>query len=203
MRVRPSLARLRRFPGAREGVAAIEFAFIAPIMIFFYLGMAETCQLVMAQRRVSHSAAALADLVTQDTAIAASEMLEVFEAGCTLMDPFVVGNRKYRVRLTSARHAIPAGATAPTTHVAWSENNGRGFTDLADGSPIAPTTPLTTVGASVVIAEVEYDYKSSVNFLINTKTLKHRSEMRPRRAAEVAYTPPAAGAATTSMYCSN
>jgi len=194
----PGLFRLRSFARACGGVAAIEFAFIAPILIFFYLGMAETCQLIMTQRRVSHAASALGDLVTQDTDIGSQEMLEIFEAGCTIMDPFVVGNSKFRVRITSAKRGPD---TDPTIRVAWSENNGRGFADLANNDPVTVVTPLEAAGAAVVVTEVQYDYKSSVGFLMDTRLVKHRSEMRPRRSQEVLGPPAATG--TTTMYCSN
>jgi Flp pilus assembly protein TadG len=197
-----TIARLRRFPGAREGVAAIEFAFIAPILIFFYLGMAETCQLIMAQRRVSHTAAALADLVTQDTDIGAQEMLEIFEAGCTIMSPFPSEDmpEKLRMRVTSVR-----GSDAPATdkRVNWSENNGRGLADLPDNSivPFTVATPLATASETVVVSEASYTYKSSVGFLITTKAVSHRSEMRPRRSSVVTFTP--ATTALPAMSCSD
>ena len=199
-RFEPSLARLRRFPGAREGVAAIEFAFIAPILIFFYLGMAETCQLIMAQRRVSHSAAALADLVTQDTDIGQREMLEIFEAGCTILDPFPTMNmpNKLKMRVTSViRHS-------PTElRVHWSRNNGRGYAALAAGAPVPFTvsTPLAAVGDTVVVTEVGYRYRSSVGFLIETSDLSHRSEMRPRRSQAISFT--ASTAAMPALGCSD
>ena len=195
------LGRLSRFAGAREGVAAIEFAFIAPILIFFYLGMAETCQLIMAQRRVSHTAAALADLITQDTEIETGEMLEIFEAGCTIMDPFPAENMpgKLRMRVTSVEHDTTSGKQ----EVDWSENNGRGLADLPDDSapPFTVATPLPTAGDTVVIAEVAYTYKSSMGFLITTKDVQHKAEMRPRRSSAVSFKHVVG--ATPAMGCSD
>ena len=42
----------RRFLGDRRGVSAIEFAFIAPVMILMYFGVAELTQGMMAERRM-------------------------------------------------------------------------------------------------------------------------------------------------------
>ena len=189
MRLTPGLARLRGFRGACAGVAAIEFAFIAPVLIFFYLGLAETCQLIMAQRRVSHTAAALSDLVTQDTDINSQEMLEIFEAGCTVMNPFLVkGGSKFRIRITSVKLN---NDPTPTQIVAWSENNGTaGITDPANNAapPFTVSTPLSGAGSGVIVTEVSYDYRSSVKFLFDRRTLTHKSEMRPRRSQEVTFT---------------
>jgi hypothetical protein len=88
-----------------------------------------------------------------------------------------------------------------STGVHWSDNNRRGFTDPADNSLFAVSTPLAATGDTVVVAEVRYDYKSSVGFLFDTRTLLHRAEMRPRRSRDVGYTP-----ATTTparMFCSS
>ena len=46
----------RSFALANAGLAAIEFAFIAPVLISMYFGVAELTQGMMAQRRVSDQA---------------------------------------------------------------------------------------------------------------------------------------------------
>ena len=59
----------------RRGAAAVEFAFIAPVMILMYYGLAELTQAMMADRRASHVASAIGDLVAQDTAINTTEIV--------------------------------------------------------------------------------------------------------------------------------
>ena len=47
---------LKRFSRDRRGSAAVEFAFIAPIMLLMYFGLAEMTQAMMASRRAHHVA---------------------------------------------------------------------------------------------------------------------------------------------------
>ena len=58
---------IRRFGRDRRGVSAVEFAFIAPVMIGLYLGCVEISDGVGADRKVSLTAAALANLTAQAT----------------------------------------------------------------------------------------------------------------------------------------
>ena len=54
-----------RFRKDRRGVAAVEFALIAPAMVLLYCGLVELCQAVIAERKANHVASAIGDLVTQ------------------------------------------------------------------------------------------------------------------------------------------
>ena len=56
---------LSRFARDRRGVSAVEFAFIAPVMIGLYFGCAEISDGVAADRKVSLIAGALANLAAQ------------------------------------------------------------------------------------------------------------------------------------------
>ncbi|MES2341384.1 MAG: TadE/TadG family type IV pilus assembly protein, partial [Pseudomonadota bacterium] len=78
---------LRNLIGDRRGAAAVEFAFVAPVMILIYYGMAELTQAMMADRRASHVASAIGDLVAQDTDISATEMTDIFNVGKAIVAP--------------------------------------------------------------------------------------------------------------------
>jgi len=60
---------LQRFHKSEDGVSAIEFAFILPVMVVMFLGVVEVSNYVMAARRVASVASTAADLVAQDTFI--------------------------------------------------------------------------------------------------------------------------------------
>src|SRR5690606_24990997 len=60
---------IRRWVGDERGVSAIEFAMIAPVLIVFYMGMTEFCQGFMAQKRMGHVSATVADLIAQEETI--------------------------------------------------------------------------------------------------------------------------------------
>ena len=174
----PLRTRLRAFATAQAGASAVEFALIAPLLIMFYFGMAETCQLMMAQRRVSHSAAAMADLITQGGQLDSKERDDIYKAGKLIMAPFPVTGM--RVRITSVIRLNGR------TEVRWSEATGAGMTPKAPREPITVKTPLTQDGDSVVLAEVEFDHESAIGYALpGVMKLKHFAELRPRRTNEV------------------
>ena len=168
----------RRFAADQSGVSAIEFAFIAPILIIFYFGMAETCQLLMAKRRISHSGAAVADLVSQikDTTVKAT-LDDKLLAARSIIYPFPEATLK--IQLTSVTARNPTAGGAPL--VDWSHPAG----GRAKDSTFQPSTPLNN-GESVIVAEVTYDYTSSIGYFIpGVKQLKHTAELRPRKADQI------------------
>ncbi|HEX8571094.1 MAG TPA: TadE/TadG family type IV pilus assembly protein [Caulobacteraceae bacterium] len=172
-------ARLRAFGRAREGASAVEFALISPLLILFYFGMAETCELMMAQRRVSHSAAAMADLITQGGQLDKDELADILLAGRLIMAPFPTTNLS--VRLTSVVRDPNNQNLAD-----WSEVSGTAFTKIADGTPVAIKTPINEPGQSVLLAEVQFGHQSAVGYVLpGLKTLKHQAELRPRRTDRV------------------
>lgn len=49
-----------------RGVAAVEFAFIAPLLLLLFIGTVEVSYLVSIDRKISRTSSAIADLVTQE-----------------------------------------------------------------------------------------------------------------------------------------
>lgn len=163
-----------RFGRDERGVSAIEFAFIAPILILFYFGMAETCQLLMAKRRISHAGAAVADLVSQSrNPTLKADLDDRLLAAQSIVYPFNTASLK--IQLTSATARNPTTGGDPL--VDWSHPAG----GRAKDSPFKVATPLNP-GESVIVAEVTYDYSSSIGYFIpGAKRLTHKAELRPRR----------------------
>lgn len=164
----------RRFARDERGVSAIEFAFIAPILILFYFGMAETCQLLMAKRRISHAGAAVADLVSQSKSPTTKSALDdKLLAAQSIVYPFATTTLK--IQLTSVTARNPTAGGDPM--VDWSYPAG----GRAKDSTFKPATPLNP-GESVIVAEVTYGYSSSIGYFIpGVKSLTHKAELRPRK----------------------
>src|SRR3954465_13055128 len=80
-----------------RGVAAIEFALIAPVAILLYAGFAELTMAMMAERRAAHAASVVADLVAQEQNVTAADMTAIFNIGNAIMTPFATTPLKLRV----------------------------------------------------------------------------------------------------------
>ncbi|MBC6981644.1 TadE/TadG family type IV pilus assembly protein [Caulobacter sp. 17J80-11] len=173
-RVRSWLTRLAR---AEEGVSAVEFALIAPLMILFYFGLAELSQGYMAQRRVNHAAAAIADLVAQQQAVNNQDMQDIFLVGGLTMAPFPTDTLKLRIS------SVVADAKG-VPKVAWSD--GSHIVARTKDEVVTVPAGLIAAGASVIMAEVEYDYHSTAGQVMPSLTrLKHTYYLAPRLSQTV------------------
>ena len=85
----PARSFLSRFRRNDSGVAAIEMAFIFPVMLVLYFGLVDLTNLLSANRRVTLTSSTIADLVTQASAsVTQNELDGYFNAASPIMDPF-------------------------------------------------------------------------------------------------------------------
>lgn len=176
-RQRKSLfARLRDDP---RGVSAVEFALIAPVMIAFYFGLAEFCQGYMAQKRMGHVSAVVADLVAQSDSIKSSQMTDMFRVGDLVMKPFSSAPLKQRATsLTRDSYGV--------VKVDWSQ--GAGMSPRTTGSTVVIPDGLIANGESVIMTEATYDYDSPVDYLMPAITrFSQTYYLRPRTVNTVSY----------------
>jgi Flp pilus assembly protein TadG len=79
----------RRFGLDARGVAAIEMAFVFPMMLIVYFGLVDVTNLLAANRRVTLTASTIGDLVTQAPgAITRADLMGFYNAVEPIMDPF-------------------------------------------------------------------------------------------------------------------
>lgn len=169
-------ARLRDDP---RGVSAVEFALLAPVMIAFYFGLAEFCQGYMAQKRMGHASAVVADLVAQSDAIKSSQMMDMFSVGDLVMKPFSSTPLKQRASsLTRDANDV--------VKVDWSQ--GSGMAARTTGTTVVIPDGLIEKGESVIMTEVTYDYDSPVDYLMPAITrFSQTYYLRPRTVDKVSY----------------
>jgi Flp pilus assembly protein TadG len=164
---------IRRWTGDERGVSAIEFAMLAPVLIAFYMGMTEFCQGFMAQKRMGHVSAMVADLIAQEEEVAAATVDDIFDIGGLIMKPFPTATLHQRVSSVSQ--------ASGTATVDWSR--GDGMTARGVGSTMTLPADLITDGESVIVAEVTYDYDSAADYLMPGLTrFSHTYYLRPRTA---------------------
>lgn len=160
-----------RLGSDERGVSAVEFAMLAPVLIAFYFGMAEFCQGFMAQKRMGHVAAMVADLVAQEESVSTSNLDDIFEIGGLIMKPFPLPALKLRVSSVTR--------TAGVAKVDWSR--GEGMAARAVNSTIVLPADLVANGESVVVSEAAYDYDSPVDYFMPQITrFSHIYYLRPR-----------------------
>lgn len=170
---------LRRFRSDKRGVAAVEFAFIAPILILMYFGIAEFTQGMIVKRRVGHVASTIADLTSRVNQVDTAATGDIFAVGRTIVAP--LSTTSLRMRLTSV-----TADSGGVSHVDWSDANN--WTARTVNATITMPTGVVTANQSVIMAEVQYTYDSPVHYLVPTGILMSQTYyLRPRLSTQVTH----------------
>lgn len=150
------LARLRRFGRATGGLAAVEFALIAPMMLFVLFGSIELIDALAANRRAQNAASSLADVVSRDTDVSLDEINGLWSALGMLMAP----DTGTTMRACVASISIDAQGRSS---VVWNRthNNYGACPGTAATLPTAMRRPST----SVIVSRTRYTYSPPLNFL--------------------------------------
>lgn len=171
--------RLRRLKGDKRGAVAVEFAFIAPILILMYFGIAEFTDGMIAKRRVSHVASTIADLTSRVATVSSSDTSDVFEVGRTIITPMPTAT--LRMRLTS----ITANSSG-VSRVDWSDASN--WTTFTVNQTMTVPSGVISANQSVIRADVQYTYDSPVHYLMPTGVVMAQTYyLRPRISNSVAH----------------
>ena len=166
---------IRRFWLDERGVAAIEFAFIAPIMMLLYFGLVEFCQGYMASRRAGHTASIVADLVAQSDATSTQDLAQVFAIGGLIMRPF--SSSELSIRVSSVTRDDKGVAK-----IDWSRDNDKVLRALGKNEVVTDLPAgLIENEESLIMGETEFIYTSAFGQAIRTPiTFSRRYYLRPR-----------------------
>lgn len=163
----------RRFRGDLRGASAVEFALLLPLLIGLYLGGVEISQGIGIDRKVTLTAAALANLAAQGTTISTSDMTNIMDASTAVMQPYGTANLKMTVS------CIKIDANKVAT-VKWSYTRG----GTADSGTVTLPSALAVANSQLVLATVSYGYTPTVGYTITgTLNLSDKMYMSPRISA--------------------
>jgi Flp pilus assembly protein TadG len=150
--------RLRGFIDDQDGVSAVEFAMLLPLMITLYLGSVEVTQAVSADRKMTLVASTVGDLVGQYQCVADSDLTAVWNAAKAVVYPF--DSTVMKVTVSSVKIDANLKAT-----VDWSKAFQGSTQRSGDVSAQIPTA-LKTANSSVIWAEAYYTYKPTIGKII-------------------------------------
>jgi Flp pilus assembly protein TadG len=189
------LMRKRNFLKNRDGLAAVEFALIAPVLGVMLMGTIELCNALQCHQKVTMVASSAADLVAQTSSVSSSGMNDIFSAASAIVYPFSQSN------IAIVVSSVLSDGTGNGT-VAWSVPNANG-TKLAKNAVITLDQPLMSTcdangqnctpcakgSCSVILTQVSYDYTSPFGkFLVGTVKMTDYFYERPRKSATITYT---------------
>ena len=176
--------RLGRFWRNRDGVAAVEFAMIVPVMFVLFVGSVEFSQALTVDRRVTQIASSAADLVARTKSISTSEVSSIFEISNHLMQPYTTTPLKITIV-----NVVANATDATNTTVCWSQNYQGGVTNYSNGQSYTLPTGIVQAGESVIVAEVAYAYTPILfnYFMPGTTNLTETFYLKPRLSASIEY----------------
>ncbi|NNE59111.1 MAG: pilus assembly protein [Hellea sp.] len=177
----PTLGRLRK---DRDGIAAIEFAFIAPIMIGLYFGMSELAMAIMKDRSVSHATSVSGDLATQQATLNSLDLSDVMTATLAVLD--VPAAKVGLVTLELNSYEMLADGTV--NQVGYAR---LGPTISAGGpatyDPSGLNSQMFNAQSGVVVARINYQYSPVTFKFVNDFTMAETFVMKPRKSISVLF----------------
>ncbi len=179
-----SVARLqnltKRIVDNKDGVAAIEFAFIAPVMIALYLGLAEVSLLISADRNVSHAAAVTGDLATQEETLNVSEIEDIFNATLAVLGTTYIQSQNVSIDMLSLE-VDSAGDTQEIGYASF----GTGFASKFDSAGTSSTLLNQTSG--LIVTRIKYEYSSPSQTFVQSPTLSETFMLKPRKSQSIPF----------------
>jgi Flp pilus assembly protein TadG len=170
----------RGFAADQRGISSVEFALLLPLMLTMFFGSVEVTDAISADRQITLVASTVADITSQYSSVAASDVSNIMAAATSVLAPFPVSSAK--VTLSSVLIDANGNAT-----VDWSTtlNGSQRSGTVTNAIPAA----LRIANTSVIWGEASYAYKPVIGYVL-TGTLNMSSQifMRPRLSNCVHYT---------------
>jgi Flp pilus assembly protein TadG len=196
------------FLRSRRGVAALEFALIAPLLIALFLGGFELTRYMNAIRRITYLANSVAEMIAQNTTGSVNMVdIQFAQDSTMLIFPQVLSDSKgkgipWGNDMTVDISAVDftptvSGCTSNCTYTAkvhWSTAGYRpcsaplsAVSDTA--APTATTLPSDVFGpGSLIVVDVVYTYTPVVaTNIFGAMTIRHSAYLQPRYVASVNY----------------
>ncbi|NHN88499.1 TadE/TadG family type IV pilus assembly protein [Acetobacter conturbans] len=186
--------RWAHFRACRDGVAAIEFALLTPILIVMIIGGATVEEAIVVSRKVTAAAHTLANVTTQYTSVSTDDLSLVLSASTLVLEPYPstpaklivselsvtsdgTGTVVWSNAVNTTARAVGSTISVPATAVSSSSS---------DSSSSSSTTSTTTY---LIYGEVTYDYTPRMaNAYISGIQFSESLFMVPRRSDSIPLT---------------
>lgn len=159
--------RLHLFKESVSGVAAVEFAYLLPLLMIMAYGVLEASRAVMMHKRFQRATAMVGDLVAREETIgdsdttAKAQMDGILLAAEHTIQPYDISTLKMGVTAVQAD-----SNNANNTKVAWSYSYNS-YPVLSCNQPKSmPATGMIAKGNAAILVESEFTYKPILTNLV-------------------------------------
>jgi Flp pilus assembly protein TadG len=170
---------LQRYLKSTEGLSAIEFAMIAPLLITLLFGSIQVCDALICRQKVATIASSASDLVAQDSTITTAQIGDVFSAANAIVYPYPSAGSQI---IISSIKNDPNHAGQYIVDWSVAQNT----TAHAKGASMTVPTGLIAAGGSVIFSEVTYNFIPPTQiFHAGDITMTDHFYSHPRKSALV------------------
>lgn len=180
--------------GDRRGIAAVEFAFIAPLLLSMYFVTLEVSMGIEANKKVGRIGSMVADLVTQQQTITKAELDAIMEIGGSILAPY--DRTKPKIVITAIDITADPGSKV---QVAWSRKlvNGATSADAAKNSTTTVPAKLNIKSSFLIRVDAYLSYKPLITWTADQKSslglaaafdgieMKETYYLRPRMSSTI------------------
>jgi Flp pilus assembly protein TadG len=166
-----------------DAVAATEFAIVLPFMLVLYLGGVEAGNGLAINVKVSATSHSVADMVSQNTQVTASQMQAILQAASAIMAPYPVTDGGGSL-ITVTVSEVSTDSNGKAT-VQWSQSTSstgaRPTGQQMTLSAFTVNSTPTNANISLILSEVSYAYKPNLGSgVIGNVTLSDSYYLFPR-----------------------
>lgn len=174
----------------RRGVAAVEFAFVAPLLVVMFFGTVEFSAAIAIKRNVTNMARTVSDLTSQAAVVTDTDFANFFAASSGIMMPYSA------TPITVTVSLLYVDPSSGQVRVEWSK--GYNTAKLAAGVPPPVSTPSGLISRDannnvlanqyLIYSHVTYAYTNPTLVVLKSSiTLTDDSYTRPRQTTCVFY----------------
>lgn len=176
---------VRRLRHSADGVAAVEFGLIAPIMLLMLIGTIEISRAITIDRRFGMVTSMVADLVTREKTMTDDNLEKIYDIVSFVMGQYDNGSLKISVI------PIKADPTDAGNTVVYADQANRpsyptpasGVENPAKCAPYSLTDDLISAGSSVIVVKTSYDFSPIVlGYVIGQATWTDTATLSPRNS---------------------
>jgi Flp pilus assembly protein TadG len=172
-----SLRALTAIAKDNSGIALVEFALTVPFLLMLYLGAAQVCDTVAAQRKVTLTTRTVADIASQYSSVSDANLDQILAASSRVMSPYGGNPTIILSQITMDGGGNPK--------VSWSRAlNGTRLT--LNSAYTALPASIRTPNSSVIVAQTSYNYTPEFGgFITSSIGLGELVYMTPRTVVHI------------------
>lgn len=170
-----------RLCGARSrGIAALEFALVAPMIVVMFIGSFQILNAVTAYRKLTDTTVELANITCQYTTMGQTDVNTVLNAAATIMAPYST------VPMSIILSEVGTDSNGNAT-VTWSK--AYQTTPLAQGSSVNMPAGFDSPNSHYIVVQSTYSFTPVVGqSFVGTIPLAKEVVMLPRASSSIPYT---------------